>query len=79
MKILSNNAEVRSSYLWKEKYEKVSDGAESDPKKSKMGWSRYDVISITDMGKHGLMEEIFDQLGFERIDTDRIKNIVISG
>ena len=26
---------------------------------------------------HG--QEIFDQLGFERIDTDRIKNIVVIG
>ena len=84
-KILSNNAEgLDLLYLWKEKYEKVSDEfAESDPKK-RVKWAGPDMSvrsSITarhmETWAHG--QEIFDQLGFERIDTDRIKNIVVIG
>ena len=84
-KILSNNAEgLDLLNLWKEKYEKVSDEfAESDPKK-RVKWAGPDMSvrsSITarhmETWAHG--QEIFDQLGFERIDTDRIKNIVVIG
>ena len=84
-KKLSNNAEgLDLLYLWKETYEKVSDEfAQSDPKK-RVKWAGPDMSvrsSITarhmETWAHG--QEIFDQLGFERIDTDRIKNIVVIG
>ena len=84
-KILSDNAEgLDLLNLWKETYEKISnDFAKSDPKK-RVKWAGPDMSvrsSITarhmETWAHG--QEIFDQLGFERIDTDRIKNIVVIG
>ena len=84
-KKLSNNTEgLDLLYLWKKTYEKVSDEfAQSDPKK-RVKWAGPDMSvrsSITarhmETWAHG--QEIFDQLGFERIDTDRIKNIVVIG
>ena len=68
----------------KETYEKISNEfAKSDPKK-RVKWAGPDMSvrsSITarhmETWAHG--QEIFDQLGFERIDTDRIKNIVVIG
>ena len=84
-KKLSNNTEgLDLLYLWKETYEKVSDEfVQSDPKK-RVKWAGPDMSvrsSITarhmETWAHG--QEIFDQLGFERIDTDRIKNIVVIG
>ena len=84
-KILSDNAEgLDLLNLWKETYEKISNEfAKSDPKK-RVKWAGPDMSvrsSITarhmETWAHG--QEIFDQLGFERIDTDRIKNIVVIG
>ena len=84
-KKLSNNTEgLDLLYLWKETYEKVSDEfSKSDPKK-RVKWAGPDMSvrsSITarhmETWAHG--QEIYDQLGFERIDTDRIKNIVVIG
>ncbi len=84
-KILSDNAEgLDLLHLWKETYEKISNEfAKSDPKK-RVKWAGPDMSvrsSITarhmETWAHG--QEIFDQLGFERIDTDRIKNIVVIG
>ena len=84
-KILSDNTEgLDLLNLWKETYEKISNEfAESDPKK-RVKWAGPDMSvrsSITarhmETWAHG--QEIFDQLGFERIDTDRIKNIVVIG
>ena len=84
-KILSDNAEgLDLLSLWKETYEKISNEfAKSDPKK-RVKWAGPDMSvrsSITarhmETWAHG--QEIFDQLGFERIDTDRIKNIVVIG
>ena len=84
-KKLSNNTEgLDLLYLWKETYENVSDEfVQSDPKK-RVKWAGPDMSvrsSITarhmETWAHG--QEIFDQLGFERIDTDRIKNIVVIG
>ena len=79
-KILSDNTEgLDLLNLWKETYEKISNEfAKSDPKK-RVKWAGPDMSvrsSITarhmETWAHG--QEIFDQLGFERIDTDRIKN-----
>ena len=84
-KILSDNTEgLDLLNLWKETYEKISNEfAKSDPKK-RVKWAGPDMSvrsSITarhmETWAHG--QEIFDQLGFERIDTDRIKNIVVIG
>ena len=84
-KILSDNAEgLDLLNLWKETYEKISNEfAKSDPKK-RVKWAGPDMSvrsSITarhmETWAHG--QEIFDQLGCERIDTDRIKNIVVIG
>ena len=84
-KILSDNADgLDLLNLWKETYEKISNEfAKSDPKK-RVKWAGPDMSvrsSITarhmETWAHG--QEIFDQLGFERIDTDRIKNIVVIG
>ena len=84
-KILSDNAEgLDLLNLWRETYEKISNEfAKSDPKK-RVKWAGPDMSvrsSITarhmETWAHG--QEIFDQLGFERIDTDRIKNIVVIG
>ena len=84
-RILSDNAEgLDLLNLWKETYEKISNEfAKSDPKK-RVKWAGPDMSvrsSITarhmETWAHG--QEIFDQLGFERIDTDRIKNIVVIG
>jgi len=84
-KILSDNAEgLDLLNLWKETYEKISNEfAKSDPKK-RVKWAGPDMSvrsSITarhmETWAHG--QEIFDQLGFKRIDTDRIKNIVVIG
>ena len=84
-KILSDNAEgLDLLNIWKETYEKISNEfAKSDPKK-RVKWAGPDMSvrsSITarhmETWAHG--QEIFDQLGFERIDTDRIKNIVVIG
>jgi len=84
-KILSDNNEgLDLLNLWKETYEKISNEfAKSDPKK-RVKWAGPDMSvrsSITarhmETWAHG--QEIFDQLGFERIDTDRIKNIVVIG
>ena len=84
-KILSDNTEgLDLLNLWKETYEKISNEfAKSDPKK-RVKWAGPDMSvrsSITarhmETWAHG--QEIFDQLGFERIDTYRIKNIVVIG
>ena len=84
-KILSDNTEgLDLLNLWKETYEKISNEfAKSDPKK-RVKWAGPDMSvrsSITarhmETWAHG--QEIFDQLGFERSDTDRIKNIVVIG
>ncbi len=84
-KTLSDNTEgLDLLNLWKETYEKISNEfAKSDPKK-RVKWAGPDMSvrsSITarhmETWAHG--QEIFDQLGFERIDTDRIKNIVVIG
>ena len=84
-KILSDNTEgLDLLNLWKETYEKISNEfAKSDPKK-RVKWAGPDMSvrsSITarhmETWAHG--QEIFDQLGFERIDKDRIKNIVVIG
>ena len=84
-KKLSNNAEGSDLLnLWKETYEKVSDEfSKSDPKK-RVKWAGPDMSvrsSITarhmETWAHG--QEIYDQIGFERVDTDRIKNIVVIG
>ena len=84
-KILSDNTEgLDLLNLWKETYEKISNEfAKSDPKK-RVKWAGPDMSvrsSITarhmETWAHG--QEIFDQLGFERIVTDRFIIIVVIG
>ena len=84
-KILSNNAEgLDLLYLWKEKYEKVSDEfAQSDPKK-RVKWAGPDMSvrsSITarhmETWAHG--QEVFDRLGAVRNDGDHVQNIIHLG
>jgi|TARA_B100001250_G_scaffold38911_1_gene30936 uncharacterized protein (TIGR03084 family) len=70
--------------LWKNTYEKVAkEFAESNPKK-RVKWAGPDMSvrsSITarlmETWSHG--QEVFDELGVIRTNTDRIKNIVIIG
>tara|TARA_B100000676_G_scaffold86188_1_gene86216 strand:- start:4684 stop:5517 length:834 start_codon:yes stop_codon:yes gene_type:complete len=84
-KKLSDNAEGSDLLsLWKSTYESVSyEFSKSDPKQ-RVKWAGPDMSvrsSITarhmETWAHG--QEIYDQLGVERIDTDIIKNIVIIG
>jgi len=71
-------------FLWKKTYEMVSDEFSiSDPKK-RVKWAGPDMSvrsSITarlmETWAHG--QEIYDQLGINRVEDDRIKNIVVIG
>ena len=84
-KKLSKNLEgIDLLKLWKEGYDNVSDEfANSDPKK-RVKWAGPDMSvrsSITarhmETWAHG--QEVYDHLGINRNDTDRVKNIVVIG
>ena len=84
-KKLSNNLSGKELIsLWKDEFSKVADAfSKADPKK-RVKWAGPDMSvrsSITarhmETWSHG--QEVFDQLGIDRINTDRIKNIVIIG
>ena len=84
-KKLSNNLSGKELIsLWKDEFSRVADAfSKADPKK-RVKWAGPDMSvrsSITarhmETWSHG--QEVFDQLGIDRINTDRIKNIVIIG
>ena len=70
--------------LWKDQFSKVAEAfSMADPKK-RVKWAGPDMsvrssISARHMETWSHGQEIFDQLGIDRINTDRIKNIVIIG
>ena len=70
--------------LWKDEFSRVAEAfSKADPKK-RVKWAGPDMsvrssISARHMETWSHGQEVFDQLGIERINTDRIKNIVIIG
>lgn len=84
-KKLSNNLSGKELInLWKDEFSRVAEAfSKADPKK-RVKWAGPDMsvrssISARHMETWSHGQEVFDQLGIERINTDRIKNIVIIG
>ena len=84
-KKLSNNLSGKELItLWKDEFSRVAEAfSMADPKK-RVKWAGPDMsvrssISARHMETWSHGQEVFDQLGVDRINTDRIKNIVIIG
>ena len=83
-KLSENKVGQELLLLWKKNYEKVSDEFSISDPKSRVKWAGPDMSvrsSITarlmETWAHG--QEIYDQLGLNRVEDDRIRNIVVIG
>ena len=70
--------------LWKESYEQMTENFKNSDPKKRVKWAGPDmsvISSITarlmETWSHG--QEVYDMIGVKRVETDRIKNIVIIG